>query len=62
MVMVQRRSMSVGQITPYPEILRANIPTIRIEVIPGTGHFPQIDEPTQTNALIDSFMATLPTR
>jgi pimeloyl-ACP methyl ester carboxylesterase len=58
----ERRSMSFGQNTPYLEMLRANIPTVRIEVIPGTGHFPQIDEPAQTNAVIDSLIATLPTR
>ena len=58
----ERRSMGVGQTTPYLEMLRANIPAIRIEIIPGTGHFPQIDEPAQTNALIDSFIAALPTR
>jgi pimeloyl-ACP methyl ester carboxylesterase len=58
----ERRSMSVGQITPYLEMLRARIPSVRIEIIADTGHFPQIDEPAQTNALIDSFITTLPTR
>jgi pimeloyl-ACP methyl ester carboxylesterase len=58
----ERRSMGVGQNTPYLEMLRANIPAIRIEIIPGTGHFPQIDEPDRTNALIGGFIAALPTR
>jgi pimeloyl-ACP methyl ester carboxylesterase len=58
----ERRSIGVGQNTPYLEMLRANIPAIRIEIIPDTGHFPQIDEPLQTNALIDSFIATLQVR
>jgi len=57
----ERRSMGAGQITPYLVMLRANIRTIRIEIIPGTGHFPQIDEPDRTNALLDRFIATRPT-
>ena len=58
----ERRSMRRGQTTPYLDMLRARIPSVRIEIIEDTGHFPQIDEPEQTNALIDSFIATLPTR
>lgn len=56
----ERRSMGRGQTTPYLDMLHARIPSVRIEIIPDTGHFPQIDEPDQTNALIDSFVATLP--
>jgi pimeloyl-ACP methyl ester carboxylesterase len=58
----KRRSMSVGQNTPYLEMLRARIPSVRIGIIEKIGHFPQIDEPVQTNALIDSFIARLPAR
>jgi pimeloyl-ACP methyl ester carboxylesterase len=58
----ERRSMSKGQTTPYLEMLRAHIPSVRIEVIADTGHFPQIDESEQTNALIDAFLATLTAR
>jgi pimeloyl-ACP methyl ester carboxylesterase len=56
----ERRPMSKGQTTPYLDVLRARIPSVRIETIPDTGHFPQIDERTQTNALLDSFLATPP--
>ncbi len=56
----ERRSMSKGQMTPYLHMLAAQIPSIRIEVIEDTGHFPQIDEPTQTNMLLDDFIAALP--
>jgi pimeloyl-ACP methyl ester carboxylesterase len=58
----ERRSMSVGQSTPYLEMLRGRIPSVRIEIVEDTGHFPQIDEHVQTNALADSFIARLPTR
>jgi pimeloyl-ACP methyl ester carboxylesterase len=56
----ERRSMGRGQTTPYLEMLHAHIPSVRIEIIPDTGHFPQIDEPDQTNAMIDDFIAALP--
>jgi pimeloyl-ACP methyl ester carboxylesterase len=57
----ERRTMSKGQTTPYLETLRANVPAVRTEIIADTGHFPQLDESAQTNALIDSFLAALPT-
>jgi pimeloyl-ACP methyl ester carboxylesterase len=56
----ERRPMSEGQTTPYLDMLRARIPSVHIEIVADTGHFPQIDESAQTNALLDSFLATLP--
>jgi pimeloyl-ACP methyl ester carboxylesterase len=32
---------------------------VRIEIIPDTGHFPQLDERARVNALIDSFIAAI---
>jgi pimeloyl-ACP methyl ester carboxylesterase len=58
----ERRPMTKEQTTPYLEMLRSRSPSVRIEIIPDTGHFPQIDESARTNALIDSFITTLPTR
>jgi pimeloyl-ACP methyl ester carboxylesterase len=40
-------------------MLHARIPLGRIEIIPETGHFPQIDQAAQTNVLLDSFIASL---
>jgi pimeloyl-ACP methyl ester carboxylesterase len=45
--------------TPYLDMLRARVPSVQIEIIEDTGHFPQIDESGQTNALLDSFLASL---
>jgi pimeloyl-ACP methyl ester carboxylesterase len=56
----ERRSLTAGQSTPYLKMLAAQIPSVRIEIIVDTGHFPQIDEPTQTNMLLDDFIAALP--
>jgi pimeloyl-ACP methyl ester carboxylesterase len=56
----ERRPMSKGQTTPYLEMLHARIRSVWIEIIEDTGHFPQVDEIAQTNALLDSFLASLP--
>jgi pimeloyl-ACP methyl ester carboxylesterase len=55
----QRVTMTQGQTTPYLSVLHANIPSARMEIIPNTGHFPQLEESAQTNALIDGFIRTL---
>ncbi len=55
----ERRTMREGQTTPYLDMLRAAVPSARIEIIADTGHFPQLDASARTNALIDSFVATL---
>jgi pimeloyl-ACP methyl ester carboxylesterase len=56
----ERTSMRSGQSTPYLEMLRACIPSVSVEIIENTGHFPQLDESARTNALIDEFLKTLP--
>jgi pimeloyl-ACP methyl ester carboxylesterase len=56
----ERTSMRQGQTTPYLDMLRANVPSIRMEIIEDTGHFPQLDASAPTNALIDDFLDALP--
>jgi pimeloyl-ACP methyl ester carboxylesterase len=58
----ERTTMSEGQTTPYLTMLRASVPSARIEIIEDTGHFPQLDESARTNAAIDSFVTSLPSR
>jgi pimeloyl-ACP methyl ester carboxylesterase len=55
----ERRTMAAGQTSPYLDMLRSCIPSVRVEIIPDTGHFPQLDESARTNALIESFIASL---
>jgi pimeloyl-ACP methyl ester carboxylesterase len=55
----ERTSMRMGQSTPYLEMLRASIPSVRVEIIENTGHFPHLDASARTNALIDDFLTTL---
>ena len=55
----ERRPMTERQSTPYLEMLRAAVPSVRVEVIADTGHFPQLDESARTNALIGDFVGGL---
>jgi pimeloyl-ACP methyl ester carboxylesterase len=55
----ERRPLAKDQTTPYLELLRAHVPGVHIEIIPDAGHFPQLDQPEQTNALIENFIAAL---
>jgi pimeloyl-ACP methyl ester carboxylesterase len=54
----ERRPLRAGQTTPFLDMLRASVPSVRIEIVPDTGHFPQLDEAVRTNALIDDFLAS----
>jgi pimeloyl-ACP methyl ester carboxylesterase len=56
----ERSTMRQGQTTPYLDMLRARVDSLRVETIENTGHFPQLDESARTNASIDAFLATLP--
>jgi pimeloyl-ACP methyl ester carboxylesterase len=47
--------MEKGQTTPYLDMVRGKVPNARIEIIPDTGHFPQLDESAATTALLAEF-------
>jgi pimeloyl-ACP methyl ester carboxylesterase len=55
----ERRPLQEGQTTPYLDMVRTQVPSARIEIIPDTGHFPQLDESARTNTLIEGFLAHL---
>jgi pimeloyl-ACP methyl ester carboxylesterase len=55
----ERSTLRVGQTTPYLDFVRAKAPAARIEIIPGIGHFPQLDAPAETNKVLASFVAAL---
>lgn len=55
----ERKSLQAGQTTPYLEMLRTAIAAVRVEVIEDTGHFPQLEAPSRTNALLDSYLASV---
>jgi pimeloyl-ACP methyl ester carboxylesterase len=51
----KRAPMQRGQSSPYLDLLKERIPGVRMEVLPGLGHFPQIEAPEQVNRLIEEF-------
>lgn len=53
----KRSSLKAGQTTPWLDLIRERIPASRIEVIPGVGHFTQLDAPGEVNRLIGTLAA-----
>lgn len=53
----ERASMTVGQRTPYLDLIAAHARYAEIQVIAGAGHFPQIERAEETNAAIAGFLA-----
>jgi pimeloyl-ACP methyl ester carboxylesterase len=39
----RRYMLKAGESSPWLELLRSRVPGVRVEVIPGVGHFPQIE-------------------
>lgn len=55
----QRSTMKKGQTSSYLDMLRTAVPSARNEIVEDTGHFPQLDEAEQTNALLENFLSAL---
>ncbi len=55
----ERRSLADGQTTPFLEMLRSRVPAALVEIIPDTGHFPQLDEAARTNEIMESFLRNI---
>jgi len=53
----QRSPLEAGQTSPWLELLKQKLQTVKIEVLPGLGHFPQLEAPERVNALISGFAA-----
>ena len=49
----KRSPMRAGETSPYLDLLRAHVPGVRTEVLPGLGHFPQIEAAEKVNALLE---------
>ncbi|MGD9803098.1 MAG: alpha/beta fold hydrolase [Hyphomicrobiaceae bacterium] len=56
----KRVSMKAGQTSDYLEFLKRTKPGVKVEVIPDIGHFPQLERPDETNAIIERFLKDLP--
>jgi pimeloyl-ACP methyl ester carboxylesterase len=44
-----------GQTSPWLDMVRRLVPAARIEIVPGVGHFPQLEAPGQVSRLIEDF-------
>jgi pimeloyl-ACP methyl ester carboxylesterase len=55
----KRVPLKQGEATPWLDLVRRRVPGARIEVIAGSGHFPQIDAPARVNALLADFVGSL---
>ena len=51
----KRAPMKVGERSPYVDLLRSRLANCRVEVLPGLGHFPQLEAPERVNGLIAEF-------
>ncbi|MSQ48945.1 MAG: alpha/beta fold hydrolase [Betaproteobacteria bacterium] len=45
----KRVALKAGETTPWLDLVRRLAPQARIEIIPGTGHFPQLETPQAVN-------------
>jgi pimeloyl-ACP methyl ester carboxylesterase len=54
---MQRAPLRAGQSSPWLDLLGTKIPSCRIEILPGLGHFPQLEAPKRVNRLIADFAA-----
>ncbi|HEX2565894.1 MAG TPA: alpha/beta hydrolase [Burkholderiales bacterium] len=55
-VTLKRTSLRAGQSSGWLDLLRERVKGARIEVIPGVGHFTQLDAPERVNRAIEDFL------
>jgi pimeloyl-ACP methyl ester carboxylesterase len=56
---LKRTPLKAGDSSPWLDYLRSKIPGARIEILPGLGHFPQLEAPGRVNQLIAEFAASV---
>jgi len=54
-----RVPLAPGDSTPWFDLVRAQCPQARIEIVTGVGHFPQIEAADRVNALLADFVALI---
>jgi len=53
-----RVGLSAGESSPWLDLVKRLAPEARIEIVPGVGHFPQLEAPEEVNRLIGDFAET----
>lgn len=56
---LKRATLAPGETSPWLERVRSRVPAARIELIPGVGHFTQLEAADKVNRLLASFVASL---
>jgi len=51
----QRGPLQAGQTSPWLDLLKSKLQNCRIEILPGLGHFAQLEAPERVNRLIAEF-------
>jgi pimeloyl-ACP methyl ester carboxylesterase len=54
----KRVALKDGETTPWLDMVRRQAPQALIEIIPGVGHFPQLEAPDQVNELLSGLIDT----
>jgi pimeloyl-ACP methyl ester carboxylesterase len=54
---LKRSMLKAGESSPYLDLLRQTLKNVRIEVVPGVGHFTQLAAAERVNRLISGFAA-----
>jgi pimeloyl-ACP methyl ester carboxylesterase len=54
-----RVPLAAGETSPWLDLVRTRVPHARVEVVPGCGHFPQIEAPARVNTLLAGFVGAL---
>jgi pimeloyl-ACP methyl ester carboxylesterase len=57
----KRVTLRAGESSPWLDLLRARVRGARIEIIPGVGHFTQLEAPDEVSRLIGDFAGRLQT-
>jgi pimeloyl-ACP methyl ester carboxylesterase len=52
----ERRPMQPGQSSPWLDLLKKMLPEVSVEILPGLGHFPQLEAPERVNQLLADFV------
>ena len=53
---LRRSPLKAGDTSPWLELLKKSIPGAKLEIIPGVGHFPQLEAAETVNRLIRDFL------
>jgi pimeloyl-ACP methyl ester carboxylesterase len=54
---LRRSPLKPGETSPWLDLLKKTISDLKIDIVPGVGHFPQLEAAQTVNRLIRDFLA-----